>query len=370
MIWLKIELEGVKFIKDKILVVGGYGNVGQVICSHLAERFPGKIIVAGRSYDKADNFSKTTTDCVLPMKLNVAENHENSSFLDEVFLVIMCLDQKNIRFIETCIRAGIHYIDITASYKLLSDVEAKAELAEQSGSTTVLSVGLAPGISNLLVKHCKQQLGKLDAVDIFILLGMGDEHGKVAIEWTVDNINTTYTVTQNGSLKEVRSFENGKETFFSEKLGKRTAYRFDFADQHVLPRTLDLKTVSTWLCFDSIFFTRFFAILKKLGVLNLLKVKSFRNLFVKIFESFHLGSDIFAVKVDAFGQKGGERAKYQYSVEGHKVGLITGKVAGLVAEKIYTGSYPSGVYHIEELFEPEEILQELEKIIEVTEAEQ
>ena len=352
-------------MKDKILVAGGYGNVGQAICSYLAEKFPGKIIAAGRDYEKADSFSKTTGGAVFPMKLDVTENHENSSLLEEVFLVVMCLDQKDTRFMETCIKRGIHYIDITASYKLLSDIEAKAGLAEQSGSTAVLSVGIAPGITNLLVKRCKQQFEVLEKVDIYLLLGLGDVHGKAAIEWTVDNINTTYYVVENGRPKEVRSFEDGKETIFSEKLGKRTAYRFDFTDQHVLSRTLDIKTISTRLCFDSVFFTGFFAILKKLGVLNLLKLKSCRRLFVKVFERFQLGSDIFAVKVDAIGEKEGKRAEYHCSVIGHKEGLITGKVAGLVAEKVYTGAYASGVFHIEQLFEPEEILKELEENMEI-----
>ena len=200
---------------------------------------------------------------------------------------------------------------------------------------------------------------------INLLLGLGDEHGKAAIEWTVDNINTTFDVVENGNLQKVRSFEDGKESFFSEKLGKRMAYRFDFTDQHVLPRTLNIKTVSTRLCFDSVIFTRFFAILKKLGVLNLLKLKNFRRLFVKVFENFRLGSDIFAVAVDAIGEKEGKRAEYHCSIIGHKEGIITGKVAGLVAEKIYNGAYASGVFHIEQLFEPEEILKELEENIEI-----
>lgn len=34
----------------KILVVGGYGNVGRIIGIELADRFPGQIIAAGRNY--------------------------------------------------------------------------------------------------------------------------------------------------------------------------------------------------------------------------------------------------------------------------------------------------------------------------------
>lgn len=37
----------------KILVIGGYGNVGKVICKTLADRFPGRVIAAGRNLSAA-----------------------------------------------------------------------------------------------------------------------------------------------------------------------------------------------------------------------------------------------------------------------------------------------------------------------------
>jgi hypothetical protein len=38
--------------------------------------------------------------------------------------------------------------------------------------------------------------------------------------------------------------------------GTRAAYRFDFADQHVLAHTLGVAQVATRLCFDSAALTR------------------------------------------------------------------------------------------------------------------
>jgi len=61
------------------------------------------------------------------------------------------------------------------------------------------------------------------------------------------------------------------------------------------------------LCFDSIFLTEFLAVLKKLGLLHLLTRESLRRLLVKIIAGLPLGSDIFAVKVDAKGEKEGRK---------------------------------------------------------------
>ncbi|MCW1836819.1 hypothetical protein OLZ11_10010 [Bacillus xiamenensis] len=37
-------------MKSKIMVIGGYGHVGQQICLQLSEQYPGQVFAAGRSY--------------------------------------------------------------------------------------------------------------------------------------------------------------------------------------------------------------------------------------------------------------------------------------------------------------------------------
>jgi len=352
-------------MRDKILVVGGYGAVGQVICDELGNKFPGKVVAAGRSYQKAKQFSLKTNGKVLPRAFDVSSEKDLDENLEDISLVVMSLDQKNTKFIETCIKTGIHYIDITASYSFLKLIEKLDDKAKNSESTVVLSVGIAPGLTNLLVKHSKSQFDSIDIADIFIMLGLGDKHGKAVVEWTIDNINTEFNIIENGSLKKVKSFEDGKKTEFPANLGKRTAFRFDFNDQHVVPKTLGVKSSSTRLCFDSTFFTHTFAGLKKIGFFNLLKINLFRKGFIKIFENFHWGSDIFIAKVDAIGTKNEKVKKYECSLSGRKEGITTGKVAAIVAEYLYQKDFPYGVYHIEQLFEPDEIIGSLGKDLKV-----
>ncbi len=58
-------------MNDKLLIVGGYGQVGQVISRMLGEKFPGRVIAAGRNYHEAERFSATTEGTVLPLALNI-----------------------------------------------------------------------------------------------------------------------------------------------------------------------------------------------------------------------------------------------------------------------------------------------------------
>ncbi|BCE05009.1 hypothetical protein RSC2_03011 [Bacillus paralicheniformis] len=82
------------------------------------------------------------------------------------------------------------------------------------------------GAYHLLAQKAAQALDETSRIDIAIMLGLGDSHGKAAIEWTVDHLNTVYDVKENGHLMEVSSFTDGRRTNFGGRLGRRTAYRF------------------------------------------------------------------------------------------------------------------------------------------------
>ena len=41
-------------VKNQILVIGGYGQVGSRICTMLSGKYPGKVIAAGKNLAKAE----------------------------------------------------------------------------------------------------------------------------------------------------------------------------------------------------------------------------------------------------------------------------------------------------------------------------
>lgn len=342
--------------KDKILVVGGYGSVGRTISVTLGNVFPQKVIAAGRSYEKAEQLSFETQGQVLPIALDVSQAHENDELLNQVAVVIMCLDQSDNRFVEECIRRGVHYIDISANYEFLSQVEMLHAKAQEHGATIVLSVGLAPGLTNLLASYCKSVFNEVERIDIYILLGLGEAHGEAAIRWTLENLNAEFLVNADGGLKTVRSFAEGKVVEFPEPIGRCTAYRFDFADQHVVVKTLGIESASTWLCFDSSFFTRIIAMMRKGGLSNLLRMKLAQDIGIKALRLLHPGSDEFCVKVEAITTVDSKTLGYECLITGRGEGRVTGLVTAHVAERLNGSSFPAGVFHIEQLFQPLDII--------------
>ena len=75
---------------------------------------------------------------------------------------------------------------------------------EGLGSTAILSVGLSPGITNLLVREASTHLDQVEEANITVMLGLGEKHGKAAVEWTVDHMDTSYEVRSKEGLLEFR----------------------------------------------------------------------------------------------------------------------------------------------------------------------
>ncbi|QJD88284.1 saccharopine dehydrogenase family protein [Cohnella herbarum] len=347
-------------MKDYIVVVGGYGHVGQSISRQLGECFPGKVYAAGRNLSRAQQFSRSTNGKVLPLQLNIAGGFDRT-LRDRVKLVVMCLDQTDTSFVRFCFENGIDYVDVSANHSFLAQVEQLQAEAKANEATAILSIGLAPGLTNLMAYHAKSLMDHTDALDISIMLGMGDHHGKAAIEWTIDNLGNDFEVVRGDKKVAVASFADGKKTNFGGPLGSRKAYRFNFSDQHVLPLTLGVPTVSTRLCFDSVAITGLLAGLKASGMFRLLRYKPVRSAAVQLFGRMKFGTEIFAVKIDAWGKRDHEHVKVESFLQGTSEAEITAKVAAFVAERAYRAELPHGVYHIEQLFELNPILASMDR---------
>lgn len=342
----------------KILIVGGYGAVGRVISKALITLFPTQIIIAGRSIKKAAIFSSKLSPKVIPLELDITSFSKQDVQLDGISLVIMCIDQTDTKFVSECINRGINYIDITANYNFLSKIESLNTEAQNHNSTVILSVGLAPGITNLLAKQCRSKVQDMRFADIYILLGLGEEHGEAAYRWAFNDLNDTYFIKEEGNRIKVRSFEDGKQTLFPNNLGKRTAYRSNFSDQHSITKTLNLDSVSTRICFDPAIMSNMYALMRKTGFSKLLTFTIVQDFLIKLLKLFRFGSNQFVIKIEA-GSNRKQTLLYECSVNGTGQGKTTGLVAAKVAEKLYTSSFDSGVFHIEELFEPLSFIKEL-----------
>ncbi|KZL11592.1 Saccharopine dehydrogenase [Pseudovibrio axinellae] len=344
--------------RGKILIVGGYGQVGYMIAERLAPEFPGRIVLAGRNLDKAKIAAGTVGHNAEGRAVDIIAM-DVGDVLDDIELVLVCLDQTKIGFVEQCLSRGIHYVDISAEHDFQSQVEALDDLAKRNDARALLSVGTAPGLTNLLSARARDQMVRLDRIDILLHFGLGDVHGQAAVEWMFNNIDTTYNVQDNGRARQVRSFGDSIALGLPDGKQERSAYRFNFSDQHVIGRTLDVPSVSTWVQFDDRLTTWLFAVSSRVGLGRLLLRPFWRKLAVWLFMNVHIGSDICGVAVRARGQAKEGAEEITLGVIGRNEAKMTAIIAAEMTRQILTMNHKAGVFHSEQIIEVDPVIAEL-----------
>ncbi|MFE3451783.1 saccharopine dehydrogenase family protein [Nonomuraea sp. NPDC059194] len=314
---------------NTILVLGGYGAVGREAATALVSHLPdAKVIVAGRDPRKARPVSGTGL-----MRVDAADPADLARALDGVDAVLMCAELDNARVARACLERGVHYLDVSASHHVLAGIEELDDLARKNAATAVLSVGLVPGVTNLLARHCVERSGARD-VRVGVLLGAGEQHGPAAVSWTLDGL---------GALSGSWPMP------FPAPYGRRAVHRFPFSDQYTLPATLGLDSAQTGLCLDSRLTTALLAAARLPAVARLLSRPQVRDVLLTALTKVHVGGDGFAVTVRA----GGARASFS----GRRQSRATGLTAAMLVARLPTMA--PGVGHIEQVVEPVPFLTEL-----------
>lgn len=322
-----------------VMVVGGYGAVGREVGRLLAEEADIAVILAGRSLDKALQVSGAIGAQARWIDLLDGASWEQACI--DVDCVVMCMDQPDTRFVEFLFERGIDYVDITAGDAFLRMVEWLAPRR----SRAMISVGLAPGLTNMLAAHLIGRLDRIDRLEIGLLAGLGDSHGDAGLAWIADR------------LFDPARPRRGARFAFGFGQGQRTAHPLDFADQHALRRTLAVPEATTSLCLESRLATR--------AVFSLAAAcagsRLARNATVALFRRLRLGSAVCAISVHAHGRSGSRRVTASAHFAGEGESATTAAIAALQIAAFLRAPPPAGVWHSHQILDCSALLGAMER---------
>lgn len=146
------------------LILGGYGASGAGVARLLAAAGH-RVTTAGRDRARADR--------VVDLRDGP---HALAGVLGCVDVVVNAAGIEDPRLAEAATDAGVAFVDITAS---AGCVEALERL--DPPAPVLLSVGLAPGLTNLLA-HAAHGAGA-GRIDLALVVGAGERHGRAGVAW-------------------------------------------------------------------------------------------------------------------------------------------------------------------------------------------
>jgi saccharopine dehydrogenase (NAD+, L-lysine forming) len=219
-----------------ILITGGYGTVGRRVTADLAPDYPDRVVVAGRSAEKAARLAAELGHGVRGSRVDVGDPRSVEATLDGVGVVVSCIDQPDPHLLRAAIGRGLAYTDIAPHLMTRRPTEAMRAEAAQTGARIVLGTGLAPGISSVLARLEADRVGTVEKVESNVLLSVGDAYGPASRAYLLEEISLPYAVCIEGRETPARPFGGYARVTFPPPLGRRTAYLFPFSDQVFFPR--------------------------------------------------------------------------------------------------------------------------------------
>ncbi|MGC1516414.1 MAG: hypothetical protein WA810_12625 [Maribacter sp.] len=347
--------------KDKILIIGGYGTVGSIVSRQLALRYPSKIIVGGRNKVKAQMLIEQNGLNAKAIYLDVEKARFEEVDFNELHTVVNCLETMNISLILECIQFNINYTEVGASFKTHKRFFELSDYIDNSDCLVIPSVGLVPGLSNILAFNGAKQFSEIDEIHTYVMLGLGESHGVDSVRWMLEKANSSFKIkTKDGSVS-VKGYTHPKSTRLLNERRERTFYLFDFSDHHTIPLLVDTKAIDTRISFDSRAITYLFYLLQKIGFLKWYKNLSPKRL-KKVLGFIRMGSERFGLQIEINGKDSlGMQSSMEYLITGENEAIATATITSYAAELMYQNKTHKGLKHIEEVCNLDEMKGYLEK---------
>lgn len=227
----------------KIMIIGGYGQVGRHICKNLV-KMNRHVIIAGRSIEKSELLISELGSEYLESRYVDVMNWEDS-YLNDIETVVMATEINNIMVLEACIRQNVNYVDITPSGKIVDEIKQWRGKIEQSESVVCIGVGIAPGVSNVLCEYLVKDFEEIQEINSYLMLGVAESHGTNAVKWLVDNLEHSF-YENNDRKRLVKSFSDGRNVLLDTQSRKKRYVRLDLADWHIMKEKHEEAFINSW----------------------------------------------------------------------------------------------------------------------------
>jgi|SRR5690554_5209632 len=183
---------------SSILIYGAYGYSGRLAALHAAT-LQLNVIVAGRN---AESVQKIALETGFPMRVfgldSASEIAEN---LEGVSVVLNCAGpfSRTARpLADTCIRNGVHYLDITGEIEVIEAMAERSAAAKEQGVTLMPATGFDVVPTDSVAAYLKAKLPDATHLQLAFHSQGGLSHGTA--QTMVENLGGTGARRENGQI--------------------------------------------------------------------------------------------------------------------------------------------------------------------------
>jgi saccharopine dehydrogenase-like NADP-dependent oxidoreductase len=342
---------------NKVLILGGRGQIGSSIALDLLKHTQAQVTITGRSTSGLPSYLEECGTQLQYQALNLADDIGLTEAISAVDLVIDCAGpfrQRDTSVLRRCIAQGKNYVDVSDDRIFTQAALKHCADAEAAGVTAVINTGVFPGISNSLVRQGAEQFDKPEEFRIYYVVAGSGGAGVTVMRTTFLNIQHCFDAWIDGKWQQVKPYSDKETINFPAPFRKSAVYWFDMPESLTLAKNFPVKTVTTKFGTSPNFYNILTWITAHWFPKQLMQQPRFIEALAHISHSMASVTNRFsglgvAMRVDITGQKNGKAAHYYSTFVHDNAAIATGIGTGSISELILSEQIKKpGVWSVEE----------------------
>lgn len=223
----------------RVLIIGGYGNFGSYIARSLKDDPAIRLLIGGRSADKARAFAAGLEAA------NTAEGHaldidgDMGAALAQIAPEIIIhttgpFQHQDYRVARACIAQGCHYLDLADARDFVVRIGEVDAAARTAGVLVVSGASSVPCLTAAVVDHYLPAFGRLDAIDYGISAAQQTNRGLATTSAVLSYVGHPFTRLCGGRMARVFGWQDTHAVRYPE-LGVRLFGNCDIPDLDLFP---------------------------------------------------------------------------------------------------------------------------------------
>ena len=350
----------------KIVVLGGFGDMGQGVVDDLAAHSEAAIVVADYRAEGAKAYAAKFGSRATGVFVDANDPASLASVVQGADAVVGAIGpffRYALKTATSAVKAGVHYVDICDDFGPIEEVFGLDGAAKAAGVTLISGLGWTPGITNLMCRLGATRLDKVNEIKVSWAGGAEDSQGLAVVMHVFYAVTGMVPTYKDGQWVQVRAGSGREPIDFGGALGTVRVFHCGHPEPMTVPRYITAGTVSLKGALTPEWNNSLAEVFVRLGLTSSPKrIENVSKVIHKVERILGAGGVPFSgARVDVIGEKDGKPRTYSYRTV-DKMRRLTGIPAAIGAVMLATGQVQArGVYAPEGCLEPAPFFAELAK---------
>jgi hypothetical protein len=247
-----------------VLVFGGYGVFGSLVCRELAQR-GASVTVAGRDLGRASRLAEALGRGHSACAADARDASSVRAALAGHAVAVHCagpFSKGDHGVVDACLETGCHYVDIADDRGYAAFVRAQTARFRARGTTAVVGSSSLPGLSGALAVIARESRPDAPSrVRLTLFIGNDNTKSAAAVHSVVSSLGRAIEAPPAAP----HVFREHESVLLPAPFGRRTAHVVDSPEYDLLPSALGVRDVRVLVGFENVLAGPLFAGLARLG---------------------------------------------------------------------------------------------------------